>query len=62
MDIAIMIQELRDVKTMPGLNNLRGKTFEAMGSGSKETFDLVQGEFRKAKNRLERIPLSQRTW
>ena len=47
---------------MPELDDLRGKTFEAMQSGGKEAFDLVQGEFRKAKNRLKRIPLSERDW
>ena len=62
MDIAVTINELRNVKTMPELDDLRGKTFEAMQSGGKEAFDLVQGEFRKAKNRLKRIPLSERYW
>jgi hypothetical protein len=60
MDI---IGRLKQVKTTPELDALRRETFEAMESdGSDETFERVQGEFIKAKNRLRRIPLSQRDW
>lgn len=62
MNIEETIQKIRGVKTMPELDKLRGDTVEVMMSGGKEVFERVQDEFRKAKNRLKRIPLSQRTW
>ena len=58
-----LLAKLKSVQTMPELDALRPDTVEAMQSdGTKETFDRVQGAFRKAKNRLRRIPLSQRNW
>lgn len=58
-----LLTKLKDVQTMPDLDALRPDTVKAMqADGTKETFDRVQGAFRKAKNRLRRIPLSQRTW
>jgi len=62
MDIQNTIQKLRAVKTMPDLDLLRTETVQAMESGGQAEFDRVQGEFRKAKNRLKRIPLKDRTW
>lgn len=62
MRIDETIAAIRATKTMPQLDALRGETVEAMMSGGQEVFERVQGEFRKAKNRLKRIPLAQRTW
>jgi hypothetical protein len=62
MDIETTISKIRDTKTMPELNALRTETAEAMMTGGKAVFDRVQGEFRKAKNRLQRVPLRDRTW
>ena len=60
MDIAVTISKINQAKTMPELDELRKETAEAMMSGGKETFELVQNAFRKKKNKLKRIPLSQR--
>lgn len=58
-----LLQKLKTVQTMSELDALRRDTFIAMESdGTKETFDRVQSAFRKAKNRLRRIPLSKRNW
>lgn len=62
MNIEETIAKIRGVTTMPELDELRPLTLEAMMSGGKEVFDKVQGEFRKAKNRLKRVPLKDRTW
>ena len=58
-----IIKKLKQAKTMPELDELRIETVEAMSSdGTKETFYSIQKEFKKAKNRLKRIPLIERTW
>lgn len=58
-----LLQQLKSAQTMPELDSLRRETFIAMeADGTKETFERVQNAFRKAKNRLQRIPLSQRNW
>ena len=62
MNIDETISKIRAVSTMPELDELRPLTVDAMMSGGKEVFERVQGEFRKAKNRLKRIPLKDRTW
>ena len=62
MDIAVTIAKIKAAKTMPELDALRQETADAMMSGGEETFKLVQNAFRKAKNKLRRIPLSQRNW
>lgn len=62
MNIEETIAKIRGAATMPELDELRPLTVEAMMSGGKEVFDQVQGEFRKAKNRLKRVPLKDRTW
>lgn len=58
--------ELAATKTMPELDALRIKTVEAMKerglSHGAEGFYEVQDAFIKAKNRLQRIPLRERTW
>ena len=56
------IQKIRNVQTIPELDELRGATVNVMMSGGREVFERVQKEFRKAKNRLQRIPLVKRTW
>lgn len=61
MTEAELIEKLRTVDTMPKLDELRMATFQAMqADGSSETFDRVQSAFRKAKNRLRRVPYSER--
>lgn len=63
MTEAELLQKLRAVQTMPELDALRQETVQAMMSDQDEaTFARVQGAFRKAKNRLRRIPLAQRNW
>ena len=58
-----ILDKLLEVKTMPELDALRIETVEAMqADGTSETFESVQNAFIKAKNRLRRIPLSQRSW
>lgn len=60
---AELLQKLAAVQTMPELDELRPETVKAMtADGTQDTFDRVQGAFRKAKNRLRRIPLSERDW
>jgi hypothetical protein len=58
-----IIEKLAKVQTMPELDALRKETVTAMQSdGTRKTFESIQGAFRKAKNRLKRVPLSKRTW
>ena len=56
-----LLEKLQSVQTMPELDALRRDTFTAMeADGTEETFNRVQGAFRKAKNRLQRVPWSER--
>jgi hypothetical protein len=58
-----IIEKLKTVKTMPELDALRTETAEAMMlDGTSETFKKVQTALIKAKNRLRRVPLKDRTW
>ena len=57
-----IIEKLANVKTMPELDALREEVVEKMIGHGEETFHKVQDAFRKAKNRLNRIPLKERTW
>lgn len=58
-----ILKELANVKTMPELDELRIKTVKAMQSdGTPETFYKIQKAFKKAKNKLQRVPMSERTW
>ncbi len=61
-----IFEKLAVVKTMPELDALRMETVAAMqaaGELSGEAgFKKVQAAFIKAKNRLRRIPLVERTW
>jgi len=57
-----IIEKLANVKTMPELDALREEVVERMIGHGEETFHKVQDAFRKAKNRLNRIPLKERTW
>jgi len=57
-----IITKIQATTTMPKLDELRTEVAEAMISGGPDTFAVVQGAFRKAKNRLKRIPLCDRTW
>ena len=61
-EIKNIVDKIRSTETMPELDDIREETYTAMVSGDQNTFELVQGEFRKAKNRLKRIPLRERTW
>jgi len=56
-----IIAKIQATETMPELDALRTETAEAMSKG-RDVFHLVQGAFRKAKNRLRRVPMSKRTW
>jgi hypothetical protein len=61
-----LFDKLRDVKTMPELDALRLDVVtvmtEAGKRGGENAFKNVQNEFIRAKNRLQRIPLRDRTW
>lgn len=58
-----IIQKIQNVKTLPELNALRLETVTAMKEGGDQgKFYHIQKEFIKAKNRLKRIPLKDRTW
>lgn len=58
-----IFKKLKAIKTMPELDALRIETVKAMeDDGTFETFDKVQKAFIKAKNKLRRIPLKDRSW
>lgn len=57
-----IIEKLQNVKTMPELDELRSETTKCMMEAGENGFRVIQKEFIKAKNRLLRIPLSQRNW
>ena len=57
-----IVKKLRAVKTIPKLNELRMETVKAMQEDGNKKFYSIQKEFTKARNRLERIPLRDRTW
>lgn len=57
------LKRLRCVATMPDLDAMRAETVHhCMAGGSKEHFERIQAEFRRALNRLKRVPLAERTW
>ena len=63
MEKTEIITRIKAVQTMPELDALRVETAEAMmQDGTKETFETIQNAFRKANNRLRRVPLRDRTW
>ncbi len=58
-----LLKRLASVQTMPELDAMRVEVAETMTSdGTRETFERVQQAFIKAKDRLRRIPLRDRTW
>ena len=57
-----IITKINAVETMPQLDELRPEVAEEMMKDGEESFNTIQGEFIKAKNRLKRIPLSKRSW
>lgn len=61
-----IFERLSAVKTMPELDALRKDVVAEMDAAAKargpEGFYEVQNAFIKAKNRLKRIPLRERTW
>ena len=61
-----LLDALRNVKTMPELDDLRLETIKKMMEAGKRSgehaFKNIQTEFIRAKNRLQRIPLRDRTW
>jgi hypothetical protein len=59
MDI---FEKLAAVTTMPELDALRGETVDAMKDAGVTGLARVQEAFIRAKNRLQRIPLRDRTW
>jgi len=62
MDInKTIINRLRETKTMPELDAMRRDVVSLMMEGPV-AFNGIQKEFIKAKNRLKRIPLKDRTW
>lgn len=58
-----LLARLASVATMPELDAMRLEIVQAMkADGTRETFDVLQPAFRRAKNRLQRVPLRERTW
>lgn len=57
-----IFRKLKNVKTMPELDALRGEVVAQMESGGEAEFKEAQKAFIKAINRLKRIPLKDRTW
>ena len=57
-----LLRKLIIVRTMPKLDALRDETARVMMAHDKTQFHTVQNAFRKAKNRLKRIPIKDRTW
>lgn len=57
-----LIQKIKAVKTMPELDALRIECARDMMDGDKEKFLATRKAFIKAKNRLRRIPLKDRSW
>jgi len=47
---------------MPEVDAMRGPIADAMPTMDRADFERVQGEFRKALNRMRRIPRRDRTW
>jgi hypothetical protein len=60
--MSTILDKLKAVKTMPELDALRGETVDAMRDAGLTGYAKVQMAFIKAKNRLQRIPLKDRTW
>lgn len=56
-----ILDKLKNVKTMTELDSLRLEIVRDY-MDEKETFEVVQLAFIKAKNRLRRIPLRDRNW
>lgn len=56
-----IVKKMSVVKTKTELDSMRLEVADAM-QGPEENFTLIQTAFRKAKNRLKRIPLKERTW
>lgn len=56
-----LIQKIKECKTMPELDDMRLELVTA-GSGDQETFKKLQDAFKSQKNKLNRVPLSERTW
>jgi len=59
MDI---IEKLQKVKTMPDLDDMREEIAKEMIGHGEANFHKVQNALRAAKNRLDRIPLRDRSW
>ena len=57
-----IFNRINSVKTMPELDAIRPEVVQAMEEGGKDRFESVQTAFRKKKNKLQRIPLAERTW
>jgi hypothetical protein len=61
-----IFEKLDAVKTMPELDALRPECARAMTDAAKERgeagFHEVQDAFIRAKNRLRRVPLRDRSW
>lgn len=58
-----LLQRLKEVKTMPNLDAMRLECVRVgEASGSVEVARRIQKAFIKAKNRLQRVPLRDRTW
>lgn len=67
MNVQDLLKRLASVQTMPELDAMRMEVVTAMKAhegqpDAQEHFDRVQRAFIKAKNRLQHIPLRDRTW
>lgn len=62
MDKDTLIEKLKAVKTKPELDALRMDCAKLATAGHEDDFLEVQQVFRKAANRVRRVPLKDRTW
>lgn len=62
MNDQTIFDDLRNVKTMPELDAMRVRVVDAMKNAGPGGWSKVQKAFLSAKNRLRRIPISERSW
>ena len=59
-EIGAVKAAIRVARSLHDLDDIRLRVSKAMLSGGEDVFNDVQQAFRKAKNKLKRVPLVQR--
>ena len=57
-----LIKKIKDCKTIPALDGMRKEVVQTMIKLGQSGYQGIQNVFRKQKNKLLRIPRSERTW